>query len=691
MLSELQAVATSLREAGMRPPRVHDWVKPQEKGDFVIACLDEHAHVAQIELRPSSDGARFFKVQKDKHNSFPALKLESPLWDVAADDPARELLKRPDLPNEERAAVVERLCLPGDLTIGVADERRLKARLQVLARELQPMFLSHRDEAPAVCVLIERVLREDLDIRRFLREIRDGIVAAIHGDRDTPRRIGETLLIGTVDAKASKVKTAKVTLVLDIDEHSRWEGDFERVAHTRMEAVYHRALFELPQEGGGEGICALAGTRQPMETGTFAEVKFPVIDNTILFSMNPNTGCHDRYGLIGSAICPVGKQTAEGIYQAAVWITAADRENKTWCKAPEARGDKNDLLIAYVEQSVAADLSLARVFAEGDESDKEAVFETAASTLVDALNTKGAVTRDWTCRVLVLHRISKGQVQVEINRRYSVARIQEALAEWRAGVANTPSISTKLPAKARGAPSESYGPRSLYPGEVLRATKSVWIRGGSERQSIAGCGLGRVFDVFLGEGSVQSEAAEELLRTILERSGPLLVRFGSRADLSPQCRKAAVDACTILAICLYRLNKQKEVFMQEAAFLLGRFLSLADTVHLRYCEIKRDGDVPPQLLGNQHLAMAALNPAGALALLCDRLRIYKGWADTDRSGKAGLAKWAVRQMGEVAAGLTERLPQRALEDNEKAEMLLGYLVRGAKSGDEEGERKEAVQ
>jgi hypothetical protein len=116
-------------------------------------------------------------------------------------------------------------------------------------------------------------------------------------------------------------------------------------------------------------------------------------------------------------------------------------------------------------------------------------------------------------------------------------------------------------------------------------------------------------------------------------------------------------------------------------------LSLADLLHLQYCEVKRDKDVPPQLLGNQHLAVAALNPVEAVSLLGDRLRIYKAWADTDQRGEAALAKWAVGRMGEVALGLTGRLPERAMTDVEKAELLLGYLAREPKSQDNEGKAK----
>jgi len=690
MLSELQEVARSLKAVGLATPKVHDWVKPQEKGDFVVASLDENGHAAEVELRAWDAGSRLFKIQKDNQNSFPALKLEAPLWDVAAGDPEREMLRKADLPAEDRAAILERLCGVADPRLSEADGRRLKARLQEFARELQPLFRKNRDEAPAVYLLIERVLRADLDVVPFLKQIRDGVIAEIGKGHDTPKRIGETLLIGNVDRRISKVKEEKITLVLDVVR--RWEDEFERVAHPRMEAAYHRVLSQQSEAGGGaDGICALTGTAQAIETGTFPTVKFPVIDNTILFSMNPDTGCHDRYGLIGAAICPVGKQTVDDVYRAAVWIASEERRNKTWRGVPEARGDKSDLLITYIEQRADADLQLAELLAEAGESEKEAVFESAAKSLVGALDAKGAVTSDWTCRVLVLHRISKGQVQVEINRQYSVARIREALGEWRAGAANTPPISTKLPGKTKGSPAEPYPPRALFPGEVLRATKTLWIRGGTERQGITGCGLGLVYDLFLGEGHVQKEAAEEILRIMLERSGPLLTLFGSRVKVAPQPRRAAVDASTILAMCLYKLNERKEAFMQDHAFLLGRFLSLADVLHKQYCVVKRDNDVPPQLLGNQHLAVAALNPVEALSMLCDRLRIYKAWADTDGSGKAGLARWALSRMAEVSDGLKGRLPERALTDSEKAEMLLGYLVREAKTEGDESDGKGDVE
>src|ERR1017187_3432007 len=154
MLAELQEVANSLRAAGIAPPTPHPWVKPQEKGDFLIAGLDENGCVAEVELRAWDESTRLFKIQKDNQNSFPVYKLDAPLWDVAASDPAREELMRSNLPSEERAAILRRLCADAP-TISEADGRRLKARLQEFARELQPLLVEHRQEAPAVCLLAQ--------------------------------------------------------------------------------------------------------------------------------------------------------------------------------------------------------------------------------------------------------------------------------------------------------------------------------------------------------------------------------------------------------------------------------------------------------------------------------------------------------------------------------------------------------
>jgi hypothetical protein len=123
--------------------------------------------------------------------------------------------------------------------------------------------------------------------------------------------------------------------------------------------------------------------------------------------------------------------------------------------------------------------------------------------------------------------------------------------------------------------------------------------------------------------------------------------------------------------------------MRDPAFLLGRFLALADILHAKYCLVVRKGDVPPQLLGSQHFAMAADNPKAALSVLGGRLMVYQQWAVTtkvetataDQQRAIRTAKWALGRLSEVAPQLEGRLPASPLDDAGRAEMLLGYLGR----------------
>ncbi|MCL5744242.1 MAG: hypothetical protein M1541_10015, partial [Acidobacteria bacterium] len=143
-------------------------------------------------------------------------------------------------------------------------------------------------------------------------------------------------------------------------------------------------------------------------------------------------------------------------------------------------------------------------------------------------------------------------------------------------------------------------------------------------------------------------------------------------------------AVAVLAATLQKLGRSKEDYMQGPAYQLGRFLSLTDTLHRRYCEEVRKRQIPPQLFGNAMLPAVVANPQKGLAQMMSRLRVYRAWAE--KAGD-GLARWSVSEMGRLCPTLAEHLPQR-LGDAEKAELLLGYLARAEKKEDNEEGRDE---
>jgi hypothetical protein len=358
---------------------------------------------------------------------------------------------------------------------------------------------------------------------------------------------------------------------------------------------------------------------------------------------------------------------------------------------PRSHGSGRDLVLAYVDLHPDLDADLAELLSDADAIEREGVFEAKAQTLVKALDElRGKLSTGAVLHSVVLRRISKGQVQIELTRQFPMDRITAALQEWKNAAINTPALSLMAPT-GKDKPAKLINPKTLFPGEVAEATKWIWIRGGTERQAAAGVSLSLVYDLFLGQGQSSVHAANAILQRVLQQSTPLLLltgdqlaRFGkSVRDLSFPGRYSAITAVTLLGVALYKLERKKEFFMNETAFLLGRMLALSDTLHAQYCQAVRGGSLPPQLLGNQHYSMAADHPQRAFAVLADRLRVYKGWAQTARvegelQAVVKIAKWAVAEMGSVAGELHGKLPDR-LKDIDKAEMMLGYLTREKKT------------
>lgn len=118
--------------------------------------------------------------------------------------------------------------------------------------------------------------------------------------------------------------------------------------------------------------------------------------------------------------------------------------------------------------------------------------------------------------------------------------------------------------------------------------------------------------------------------------------------------------------------------MASPAFLVGRLLALADSLHYQYCQGVRNGQMPGQLLGNALMATALETPQVALALYAQRILPYQAWARTRKANEKGpeaLAKYFLGQLGEVCAEINPPdVPVRASEA-EKTELILGYLAK----------------
>jgi hypothetical protein len=120
-----------------------------------------------------------------------------------------------------------------------------------------------------------------------------------------------------------------------------------------------------------------------------------------------------------------------------------------------------------------------------------------------------------------------------------------------------------------------------------------------------------------------------------------------------------------LALLLAKSGSFKGDYMARNPYLIGRLLSLVDKLHWNYCRTEREGDVPPQLLGNSLMSAALDNPVSGLARLSERLPLYL----------RNIPLWLREEVAAVEREIDkEKLPIRCT-DEDRAQMLLGYLAR----------------
>jgi hypothetical protein len=222
----------------------------------------------------------------------------------------------------------------------------------------------------------------------------------------------------------------------------------------------------------------------------------------------------------------------------------------------------------------------------------------------------------------------------------------------------------------------------------MRCLQKIWERDGASYSEGPGCLLADVYNILVAGREGARRSATTLLRLAVQRNTNLLTAIGHAVHrsiwkgISCEATRNAIVTASVMGVVLDELGFQKESYMSQPAFLVGRFLSLADTLHAEYSKEVRD-DLPPQLLGNALIPTAIADPNKGLARMLQRIRVYQAWAQ--RKG-SGLARWSCAEMGRIASELEGRLPDRFTEADQ-AQLLLGYLAR-SESKQEKAEKGE---
>jgi hypothetical protein len=661
MLNELYTLDRSLNKFRVSVQESHPWVKRLGRSSLLIAGVDASGAVAEIGQMDTQDAVSLFKIQPSNQANFPQVTWNAPIWNLDRKSGAvEEWLTCPAKQVRRRAELLRQVCAGADIAPG---QGRAVTRMREFCRELAERFPRDDDsEFAAFPVLLSRLLAALLTPEEWLRRLSD--VAISSAETGPPELLFsvETLLAG---------EKAKVPILFDLADCT----DFRcRVANPRMGGFFSRRLNATEQAGTTMGRCALSGLEMPLETEKMPSPNLPVLGPTFLMASNPDTPCQTRYRRIGADIFPVGKATAAELNTALVHLTTAAREGKNWKRVPGNNRKKFHLLVVYLESSPLLEAEIAEMFTGSEKSDR--LYSAICEEVCKALEGRKSADSD-LLHVFTLNKIDPGRVQVELSDAFTADQAIRGSAEWAMGARNRPL----LPMKDEGTVPSPY--------EVMRCLQMQWERSGSSYADAPGCRLAEVFDLLITDRPGAGVSAHALLEMTMRRTAELLIAIGHAArrgtkeawqSISREAGKYPVIAASLLGITLSKLGQRKENYMQEPAFLIGRFLSLADTLHAEYCKVVRKNDMPPQLLGNALISTAIQDPNKGFARMRQRICVYQAWARGKKG--TGLARWACGEMGRIATEVADKLPGLRLDEEQQAQLLLGYLAR-TESKDEE--------
>lgn len=689
MLNELYTLAKSLER--FNPPAYHPALKHNAKKQGFVIGIAKDGSVEFVEFRAKEKMAEAWRIESSSNGiSFPGFNLPSPIWmpSPESNESVQRLLALPDNSVEERLAILEAVCEKASLAYIDSQKEKLLSNIRNFPTRLLTVFADCPDEFCAFSELLTRLSNATYSVDEFLRMLTSTAIRLCREGRLSPISAVEQLLLGSWNKKKGEFTQDKAPIICEVAERSHYEyvvvsPQMEHFVNQRLQERMAGRDFAASRSEKDEnlGVDAFLGMETALQD-TFPSPVLPYLGKTILMSMASDSACQIKYGWKDSDTFPTGKAIAEAMQNALIFITQKEREGKTWRGVPSPTKDRQDLLLAYLEEKPDNTAFLADLFAESaDVADiEEASFEEVAAKVCEALEGEIVEDVDALVRVLVLSSPDAGRKQLVLSEAFQAKEIFRAAEEWRLAAMNRPAISVLLPPtktkKARFA-----APCAPYPAAMMECLNTQWTNDGATSKKIFGCNLAQIYDVFLKQNMGTQETARRLLSLAIQRTGGLLLAMAHKQhsnlqkELSAKARSSVLTAISTLSILLFKLGLRKETYMNQAPFNLGRLLALADQLHYLYCEEVRGETFPPQLIGNALMNTALQQPVTAIALLAQRVLPYQAWARTVQSGeKVGLARYFLKEIGEISQTLTKGPLPDTLSDVDRAQMILGYLA-----------------
>lgn len=735
MLSELYHIAKNLSHQGQEKRLVHaDFGEPGISTNINLRLLlGEDARIVRLEALQATEAVSLWTLKKGNFKFFPAVRMPNPLLDLPPDDPAWKVLKKP---TAETLLSVLSSCKEKVQLVNLPSERDQATRM---------ISWKHDDQLAAdrVSAFAGQFIELTSDAKSFAAKLMVALEVTLTTSIDDQQlRPLQALLCGTLKEPKNKPPEVefKVQIIFDYLPKNEVTGCLytPRIKQLVLECLNAEKpdstkKGKVRDRGVPPSNCAFEGRPMALLQGPYPDWSAqPVIGKAFKpFSKFSDAPCNYRYHVADSGGFVIGSDTAKELVAAGCTITSPESRNKTWRSLRNGKFDMRngkkietrDVLIAYptfdwkelVPVSIFGRPDSEKKSSEVSDEDEVDIpansqaFTQVAETFVKALTSvvsKSDLERKYI-RLLILRAISPGQVQLAYAATPSCGHFAAAVQHWVASEKNLPpGLAVPLPSKNAESGMGWFAPNLLFPDDAIHVFSHQWMRGGTESSRLQAPSVAAILDVFLQREGVWQDTARQLLETLLPRVEPLLIgagnilhrinrqTLGAWRDFAPKTEAGQPDkrkpdpryylakSLSLIGTLLHALNSTPNQYMKETAYLVGKLLAAMDELHKYYCVSERKGDIPPTLIGNGLLGRAADSPEMAFDELCERSRIYLGWARaTQLSGKetepvkiaVNSARKLLRIVEPIAAELHKSDLKQPMSAEGKAHLFLGYL------------------
>jgi len=677
MLNELRDLARSLLTSGVKFTDRHQNFKIcPRSGITCFAYLNENGCLEDLSFpEPDFDITTVRKWEKANGCSFPAFNVPS-LYKTQNDETTNEVNQlRKDL-REGKPLTSENLNKVMENCVSNWDSTALSSVNRCLTRatsEIEEQLGTVPAEYSSINELLQRAKRLNAEalyqqlnnqlLQKFNQNINPNMLDMLFQTGNTGKKFQVIFEIRDWIAIGSSYPPNNPSI-------QRWMND--RMIHfsseNRTSGTIDKDAFNGSSDGWEEKL---------------PSVRMPILGNVILRAMNSESPCQNRYGMVDAFSFPIGASVRQEMKGSLEWLSDETRKRKTWIDLTK-KVDNKTILFAYPTKKPETAPELAGLMGGTEDNIVDpdgATFSAIASRVTQTLRGIHAGASDNEVRIFVLaKRPGDARTKVIVSKRYTSEHTITSAEQWQAGCRNIPNIKIRQFEDRTPVWKKCLVP---FPAEVVWCLNTAWRRQGTYPKRVHGFSINDALSLLLDEDNEARRLSQRAIDAIVRNCASLILAMEQENasdrvfKINKKYEKQALLLPSIFGLLLYKNGIEKGGFMNSPAYLVGRFLSLADNLHLKYCQHVRKGSIPPQLVGNALMPTALEMPEKALSMLSQRILPYQAWAKTlsDSKQDIGLVKYFLKQIGEVSSQLKEAGLSSTCSDTDKAQMLLGYLAR----------------